>query len=500
MDEGASFDKCNYPYALTLTGPGHASLLTGCSPDRHGIIGNEWYERGTGEVYCATSGRYHNVPSDAAGTARRSSGGGSPERLLAPTVGDVLKNETAGKAHVIAISYKDRAAILPGGHDPDGAYWVDSGTGRFVTSSYCRDTLPDWVQEFNDSRLIDSWFNKPWERSRPDLDYGKLAGPDDVAGEGTGVKEGRTFPHPLNGGLTKAGRNYYEALVTSPFGNELILAFAKKAISAEQLGKHAVPDLLSVSFSSNDYIGHSWGPDSQEVLDVTLRSDLIVKQLLDYLDEYVGKGRYLVALSADHGVCPLPEVAKGTVPDAVRVDVPGLLKNVESALDTAFGAEKDSKTHWIESAANISLTLNRNKIAAKNLKEEDVERVLVDWLKKQKDVQTAYTRAELMQPAAANDPVGQRSRKSFNAKRSADIAVVFKPYHLASLYLTGTTHGSPFEYDTHVPLLVYGTNIIHGQHHYPVTPQAIAAIFSHALGIQPPAMAEAPLPDRLFSK
>jgi hypothetical protein len=500
MEQGAWFDNCHYPYALTLTGPGHASFLTGCSADRHGIIGNEWYERGTGEVYCASGPRYHNVPAAAAGTSKKSSLAGSPERLLAPTVGDVLKTSTGGKGKVIGISFKDRAAILPAGHHPDGAYWVDGATGRFVTSSYCRDSLPQWVDTFNKERLIDSWFNKPWERSRPDLDYVKLAGPDDVRGEGIGTKQGRTFPHPTNGGLSKPGKNYYTALETSPFGNELVLAFAKEAIEAEKLGADEVPDLLSISFSCNDYIGHAWGPDSQEVMDVTLRSDLIVKQLLDYLDEHVGKGQYVVALSADHGVCPLPEVAKATVPDAVRVNVAALLKNIEKALDEKFGADKNSKAGWIESAANISLTLNRQKIAAKGLNQQEVETFLADWLNKQDDVLVAYTRDDLLKPAAADDPIGQRSRKSFNAQRSADISVVYKPYHLATPYLTGTTHGTPHEYDTHVPLLVYGKNVIPGRRHDPVTPQAIAAIFSHALGIQPPAMIDAPLPEKLLGK
>ena len=500
LDEGAWFDNCNYPYALTLTGPGHASFLTGCSADRHGIIGNEWYERGVGEVYCATTNRYENVPSNASGTAKKGTGAGSPDRLLAPTVGDVLKTTTAGKGRVIAVSYKDRAAILPGGHHPDGAYWMDSNTGRFVTSTYCRETLPDWVREFNDGRMVESWFDKPWERLRPDLDYVKLSGPDDVVGEGTGVKQGRTFPHPMNGGLTKPGKNYYEAVVTSPFGNELVLAFAKKAIVAEHLGEDEIPDLLSVSFSCNDYIGHAWGPDSQEVMDVTLRSDLIVKELLEYLDEHVGKGRYLLAMSADHGVCPLPEVAKATHPDACRVDLPGLLSGVEKALNTAFPASGQDKSRWIESSANISFVLNRAKIASRGLTEEEVQQALVKWLKQHKDILTAYTRAELMQPANPDDAIGRRSRKSFNAQRSGDVTVVFKPYHLSTPFLTGTTHGTPHDYDTHVPLVVYGANVIPGKRHDAVTPQAIAAIFSHGLGNAPPAMAEAPLPEKLLAK
>jgi hypothetical protein len=500
LDEGAWFDNCHYPYALTLTGPGHASFLTGCSADRHGIIGNEWYERGVGEVYCATGNRYQNVPSDASGTSKKNLGAGSPDRLLAPTVGDVLKEETKGKGRVIAVSFKDRSAILPGGHRPDGAYWVDGGTGRFVTSTYCRSALPEWVREFNNERLVDSWFNKPWERLRPDLDYVKLSGPDDVHGEGDGYSQGRIFPHPTNGGLTRPGPKYYEALVTSPFGNELVLAFAKKAIVAEHLGEDEIPDLLSVSFSSNDYIGHAWGPDSQEVLDVTLRSDVIVKELLEFLDAKVGKGRYLVALSADHGVCPLPEVARARIPDAVRVDVKGLVAGAEKALDQAFGASQKGESPWVESSLNVSFVLNRNKIAARGLTSEAVEKALVAWLKTHKDILIAYTHAELMEPAAKDDPVGQRSRKSFNAKVSGDVSVVFKPYHLSSPFATGTTHGTPHEYDTHVPLLIYGANVIAGRRHDSVTPQAIAAIFSHALEIKPPEKAEAPLPEGLLAQ
>jgi hypothetical protein len=504
LDDGAWFQNCHYPYAHTVTGAGHASLATGCSPRTHGIIANNWYERKEGEVvYCSASSRYELVPAPAPerGEKKSKRTAGNPDRLLAATLADALKTVTRGKGKVVALSLKDRSAVLPGGRRPDACYWQSSRTGNFVTSTYYRDRLHPWVENFNRQRLVDSWSGKQWRRLRPDLDYVKYSGPDDVVGEGKGFGQGRAFPHPL-GSLKKSAKNYYAAVYNSPFGNEVLLALVKDAIVAERLGSRDVPDLLCVSFSSNDPIGHCWGPDSQEVLDVTLRSDLIVRDLLAFLDDKVGKGRYVVALSADHGVCPLPEVSVKRGIKARRVPPLPLALRAELFLAEKFGKPEESKGGCIESVTEDQVYLNRAWIKACGLKQTEVEKTLVDWLKKQTGIRTAYTRTELLRGVPENDKIGHVVWRSFHPDRSGDVVPVLKPYYLfLSALSTGTTHGTPHDYDTHVPLLVYGGGgVQQGIRKEAVTPQAAVPILAHALGIKPPATCEAGLPKGLFEE
>lgn len=498
--DGAWFSNCHYPYAHTVTAAGHASLLTGCSPDRHGIVGNTWYERGQGAtVYCVGSARHELVPSPpvARENARRKGKpqGASPDRLLAPTLGDAMKEATDGRSRVVALSLKDRSAVLPAGRRPDACYWFEEESGRFVTSTYYRGRPHDWVAEFNQHspRVADRWFGQNWDRLRDDVDYDRRAGPDDMPGENKGFGQGRTFPHPL-GAASQPGRDYYLPLYNSPFGNQLLLEFAKRAIDAEQLGKGPAPDLLCISFSSNDAIGHTWGPDSQEVLDATLRSDLIVRDLLKHLDERVGRGRYALALSADHGVCPLPEVSQKKGLDAKRVQLD--VQEAETFLTETFGG--DGGTRWLEKEVEPWFYLNRRLLAERRLQPAQVEESLAGWLRRQPGVLTAYTRTQWTRGIPPEDEIGKRVRKSFQPDRSGDVAVVLKPYYLrSSAFGGGTTHGQPHPYDTHVPLLIYGPGISGGRRSEAVTPQAIAAIFARFLGIAPPAWAEAEVPKSL---
>jgi hypothetical protein len=500
--QGAWFQNCHYPYAGTVTAAGHASVLSGCSPATHGIVSNEWRERALGqEVYCVGSERYLCVPPVPPETGKdgkpKKVRGVSPERLLAPTLGDAVKQATGGKGRVVSLSCKDRSAVLPAGQHPDACYWFEPATGNMVTSVWYREAVHPWVAEFNAARVADRWFNHDWTRLRPGLDYALHAGPDDVAGEGKGVGQGRTFPHPMTGGGWRVGKEYYNALYTSPFGNEMLLDLVKRAIDAEQLGLRDSPDLLVVSFSCNDPIGHVWGPDSQEVLDVTLRSDRVVKQLLDFLDARVGRGRYVVALTADHGICPLPEVARGQGKDAVRVNPEALALEAEAFLDRHFGPNP-GKAKWFAAVMNSWFYLNQPALQARGLGSGEVEGALASWLRQKPDIQSAYLRGDLLGSVPADDKVAQMVRRSFYSDRCGDVAFVGKPYHLMYNLLTGTMHGSPHPYDTHVPLLVYGPTVRPGTRQEPVTPQACAAILAHALGIQPPAMNEYSVPQGLF--
>jgi hypothetical protein len=512
--DGVWFENCHYPYADTVTAAGHASLLTGCSPAKHGVIDNDWYDRAARAlVNCVESDRYQQVPAAGRSTfslMRRTTGFGggegapkknqgvSPERLLMPTLGDVLKGVTGGKGKVVSLSFKDRSAVLPAGRRADGCYWLDVTTGTFVTSTYYRDRLPSWLAEFNSEKPADHWFGRLWTRLRPGLDYAKFSGPDDVAGEGLGVLQGRTFPHPFGRGILKGGMVYYGALYNSPFGNELLLELTKRAIAAEDLGGHDDPDLLCVSFSCNDPIGHCWGPDSQEVLDVTLRSDRIVQELLAFLDARLGKGRYILALTADHGVCPLPEVSRSQGKPAERVQ-PNLLKNqAEAFLEETYGQPGQRSGRWIEAMEFPWIYLNREAIKGHGLKQADVEEALVGWLKERPMVQTAYSRAQIINGLPKDDTLGEQVRRSFYPSRSGDVTIILKPYHLCTANLTGTHHGTPHAYDTHVPLLVFGPGIQAGTRQDAVTPQAIAAIFARSLDLKLPAGAEAPVPRGLF--
>jgi hypothetical protein len=498
--DGAWFQNCNYPYADTMTGAGHASVPSGCCPATHGIIDNEWYDRSAGAVVsCVASDRYQRVPpAPPAKDARKKPTSASPDRMLAPTLGDALKEATGGEGRVVSLSLKDRSAVLPAGRRPDACYWFDPAEGAFVTSTYYRDRPEPWVEAFNRGKPADRWFGHDWTRLRPELDYERHSGPDDQPGEGRGFVQGRVFPHPLSGGKSEPGNLYYQALYTSPFGNDLLLDFVKHAVEAGQLGRHARPDLLCVSFSANDPVGHVWGPDSQEVFDVTLRSDLVVKQLLAYLDDRIGKGRYGLALTADHGVCPLPEVSLGKGRDAGRLPSNLLTVKAPDFLDATFGAG-DGKDRWFDSAPGPWIYLNQKLLARRGLTSARVEEALAGWLKKQPGIETVYTRTQLLAGVPADDTLGQAVRRSFFPGRSGDVAIVLKPYWLFSSLLMQTTHGTPHPYDTHVPLLVVGPGVKPGVRQDAVTPLAAAAILARGLGIPPPAKAEYGVPENLFT-
>lgn len=481
-DDGAWFTDCHYPYAYTVTAAGHASVASGCPPVEHGVVGNEWYDRGAGKsVNCVGSAR-----------------GPSPERLLRPVLGDAIKAGTNGRGKVIGLSLKDRGAILPAGKRADAAYWMDSGTGQFVTSVYYRDAVAPWVAAFNAAKPADRWRGSRWERLRSDLDYAALSGPDDGPGESEGAAgQGRTFPHPFEPSDPKKKPAYPSAVYTSPFGNELLLALAEKALVAEHLGEDDTPDLLSVSFSSNDAVGHAWGPDSQEVLDVTLRSDRVMARLLAALDAHVGRGRYVLAMSADHGICPMPEASRKQGRDAARVQ-PVSTTKVEAFLTERYGK---GAAKWTESVGVPWVYLNAKAITAAGQKPEEVATAVAEWVAKQDGVQRVLTRAELTAGVPEGDTIGQMVSRSFHAGRCGDLYVLLKPYHLPSAPLgSGTTHGSPWEYDTHVPLVVFGGGVVPGVRGERVSPLAASAILSRAAGVRPPAGAATPVPSGLFTE
>ena len=491
MEQGTHFTNCHYPFAYTVTGPGHATIATGAIPAVHGIIGNNWYDNNLAEmVYCATSSRHKNFPEKPG--AKKT--GGSAERLLVPTIGEALKDATNGKSKVIALSSKDRGAILLAGAKSDGCYWWDTETGLLGSSTYFGNALPGWVTQWNQKGVAKQWLGTSWERFRPEIDYTGLSGPDEILGEGEGAnkKQGRVFPHPFPKEL---GKEYYNAVYASPFANEVLLSASFQAIESEQLGQHDSTDLLMLSFSSNDLVGHSWGPDSQEVLDITLRTDDLLQRLFTRLDEKIGKGQWTVYLSADHGVCPLPEVSKAKGLDAGRMD-PTLLKlGMENHLHDAFG-EPDPKVSFFAGELDENLYLNRPYLKSRGLDVERVAQSLAKWLTLQTGIQKVYTRGDLLKSVKEADSLRDMCRNSFHPDRSGDLMVILKPFWLVSNG-TGTTHGMPHPYDTHVPLMILGAGIPTLSSEERVTPLHVAVIMAAQLGIPTPKGSTLELPQSL---
>jgi predicted AlkP superfamily pyrophosphatase or phosphodiesterase len=503
--DGAWFQNAHYPYAFTLTAPGHASLSTGTTPSKHGIIANEWYDPVLrADVEVVKTSKYRTVPLSL--DPKDKADGPAPIRLKQPTVGDSLLKAKEGKAKVVSLSIKDRAAILLAALRATAVYWFNNVRGLFCTSTYYRDGTHPWVTEFNKGRPVDKLFGKDWEKLRPDLDYAKYSGPDDVTTEGIGYGQGRTFPHPTTGGLKAPGKKFYEAFTTSPFASEFLLKLAQIAINAEKLGQRDSCDLLCLSFSTNDLIGHCWGPDSQEMLDITLRSDLIIKDLLNYLDAKVGKDRYVLVMTADHGVGPLTELAAAQGKDAGRVPPTLFTTEASAFLQKRFAKDK-KQLPWVEKFVSEYIYLNHGTIKELNLEPAKVEQALTDWLRKQPGIQAAYGRTALEKGDFNKDPIGQAMKLSFHPESSGDVAIITKPYWIVSGAITDpkynayrTTHGTPHPYDTHVPLLVYGNGVVPGVRKERVVPLATAAILARALDVPLPGGSEYPVPDGLFKK
>jgi hypothetical protein len=497
--EGIWFSNCHVPYSCTSTGPGHASLSTGAPPSVHGIVENEWYDRkAAARVYCCQPDRPYDlvppVPADLGKPSRGSGLGWSPQRLLAQTVGDSLHDATQGKGRVFSLSIKDRTAVLMGGQKPNGVYCFDTRDGRFHTGAYYgRDAAHPWVTEFNATKPADGWFDQKWERLRSDIDYAKFSSPDDTAAETTGFNgQGRTFPHPYRGKLDAPAKPYYEAIECSPAGNEMLLALVKKCVAAEKLGRGADRDLLCVSFSSTDMIGHMYGPDSQEVMDITLRADRTVGELLKFLEAEVGAGQFVVVVTADHGVCPMPELAssKEKYPAATRKKVGDLATELESALTAMYGAGPDGPTRWIEMFDDNVwpwLYLNHKAIEARKLKPDDVASVARDWLAGRGYIETAFTRKELEDHSDTVPPFKSAARLAYNPDRCGDVIVIQKPGVLITNYPGGTNHGSPHPYDSYIPFLVFGSGVpALGERKEKVSSLSVAPTLAWALGVPAP--------------
>lgn len=484
-DRGANFTEAHFRHSVTKTACGHAVLATGVHADVHGIIANDWIDRTTMlRVGCVEDRTVSVVglesPAGSARPPRSGPVGVSPRGLSVPTVSDLLKESTGGKSRVFGLSSKERSAIILGGRRADAAYWMEKS--RIVTSSYYMPELPAWVRAFNTSGRIESYFGKVWDRLLPVAAYEAIQGADDVPGESTELFMPRTFPKKIDGGAAVLGAGFYESFENTPFKAEVLVEFARELVTREELGRRGVIDFLGLSLSTNDTVGHNYGPDSHEVMDITLRTDRMLADFFRFLDRHVGLARCLIVLSADHGAPQLPELLKARNPaaDAGRIDIPFVLRTCQAALDAKFGAAPEGK-RWLTSDAT-ALLFFRDTLAAKNVAAADAERVVQDALLALPFVATAYTRTQLTAGDAPGE-FGAAMLRSFRPDRSADVIYQPKPNWFDRK--TGVNHSTPYRYDTHVPLVWFGAGVPRALRPEPVGVDDAAPTLLALLGLPP---------------
>lgn len=447
MEEGFMARNGHYDYAYTVTGPGHASVYTGTTPAVHGIVNNNWYSRKLKRsVYCA-----EDTTVQAVGGSIRN-GRISPMNLYSTTITDELKLYTQKKGKVIAMSIKDRGAALPGGHLSDGSYWYDSSTGNFMTSTYYMEDLPNWVKSFNSAKNVDKYLNMTWDTFLPIEKYTASGSDDSKYESGFKGKDTPTFPYDLKA-LRKDNGNF-SLISSTPFGNSLLTDLALVALDAENLGQDNTPDFLAVSYSSTDYVGHNFGPQSKEVQDTYVRLDRELARLFKALDQKVGKGNYTVFLSADHAVA---ENSLRMKEDGFKIDnlnSRAVRKVVTDALNAKYG-EKD----WIESFSN-NIHLNHDLIAAEGLDLYEIQTMVAQKMMEQEGVYIALTARDLVTNNYTKN-IKNLMQNAFHPKESGDVLVVMDPGWQTG-GSKGTSHGNPWTYDTHVPILFYGWGIKQG--------------------------------------
>ena len=472
MKEGSNFTFAHYDYVPTYTGPGHSAIYTGTTPYYNGIISNSWYDRHSKTyVNCVEDKDVRTVGETG------SEGECSPKRLMTTTISDQMKIVTNGKSRVFSISLKDRAAVLPGGHTPDEVYWYSSKSGKFISSTYYTNSLPQWVIDFNQQNNVSDLFNGSWDLLLPKENY-SLSYPDEAPWEDDVFSEGKTsFPHSLKNVLDKK----YDLIRSTPFGNELLLRFAEALIRNENPGSSDYTDFLAISFSSTDFIGHAYGPNSVEVQDAFIRMDRQIAELISTLDMNVGKGNYILFLTADHAVSETAGYLQKMNIPAGGFDSQALKDSLDSFAQSKFGTSE-----LIENISNNQIYFNKKILSEKNLKTADVEDTFFEYLSDEfPQIEKVFVRHNLTHLTPGRVP-DNYVLNGFNPQRSGNVEFEFKPNILPGMENSGTTHGASFPYDTHVPLLFYGWRVPAQQVNTPVYVVDIAPTVCNMLGITEP--------------
>jgi predicted AlkP superfamily pyrophosphatase or phosphodiesterase len=451
LSEGAVFADARYIHYPTVTAVGHSTFMSGATPSISGIVGNTWLDRGENAQVTSVSDKSTALLGGAAGLS-----GSSPHRLLVSTIGDELKM-SGQLSRVIGISLKDRSAILPAGHMADAAYWFDTDSQHFVSSSYYMKQLPAWVAAINAARPTSRYLGARWSA----LDAGPAGKPFCSMTAGTELR-------------------FCGAIENTPFGNELLEDFAEKAIAEEKLGSHAGTDILALSFSSNDYVGHLLGPDSPEVRDISRRTDLLLEKLLDFINSRIGAGKTLVIFTADHGIVPLPSVNNARKMPGGWLNASEYASKIAARLSAKFG-----NGEWFSFDAYGFLYLNYAAVAKNNANQAEVRRFAAEAARGLPHIARVFNYDDLLRGEAAADWPARAVQLGFYAPRSPDLILLPEPYYIFDAP-PGTTHQTPYSYDNHVPLIFYGPGIRRGLRYEAVTINDVAPTLAAILGIEPP--------------
>ena len=485
VNNGFNCKQAHFNYMPTYTAPGHASIYTGTTPANHGIIANTWYDKtNKTKTYCTSD---ENVQSVGTTTDM---GKMSPNKLLVTTIADELKKANK-QSKVIGISIKDRGAILPAGHQADAAYWfVGEDEGKWISSTYYMQELPEWLNELNQKNTANSYLQKSWETLLPISTYTESIADDNPYEKTFEGEKTPVFPHNLPV-LRKDNKNY-DLIKHTPFGNTILKELAFEVIKNEQMGKDAITDLLTVSFSSPDYIGHQFGPYSVEIQDTYLRLDKEIAELLIFLEKQVGENEFTVFLTADHGVVDVPQHAIDNNIPAGYFDEKATLQALNTALFEEFKVE-----NLVANLSNYQLFFDHYLIVKHQLNTIDIENSAVNFMLGQQGIVKAVS-ATSMKSAEFTDKIMGNVQRGFHQVRSGDVLFVLAPGWINKWSTKGTTHGSPYNYDTHVPLLWYGKNIEKGSSSALVVIPDIAATLSVMLGVAMPSACDGKVIEEIF--
>lgn len=477
-DHGASFSNAHYRHGATFTAAGHATQSTGGNPREHGIPANRWFDHKSGSImYCTEDPDSVYIESKTPSHA-----GTSPRNLLAPTLGDAWIAASAGKARAYSVAIKDRAAILLGGKKGK-AFWYEADTGRFISSTYYFQKYPAWVHKWNREKPAENYRDLTWDLLKDPSTYLHIDEDDRSIEKGYKHLD-RTFPHPLG---TDSDASYFNVLRCTPYGDKYTLEFARRVVTDEKLGTRGVTDVLLLGLSASDYIGHRFGPYSLEAEDNLLRLDANLASFFAFLDMQVGSENVLMVLSSDHGVDGVPE---GTRPEDFprgRVNTGRLRSEGNELLQKRFGGDEPYILNYSVPYYSLDVAL----IERRDLDVSEVEKVLAEFLGKQEGIAHAVTRSDLLSMQARglrHTPLMDRLLRSQHPERSGHVVVVFEPYwhHASTGGAYTATHGSPYSFDTHVPVLFVGPGVVHGHYTRLIGPEDIAPTLAALLGIVAP--------------
>lgn len=488
MENGANFTTCRYRQATTQTAVGHSIIATGAYPWSTGVVANEWFDRRKGKTLPAVVDEQWQLVG-ANGT------GASVRNMLGTTIGDQMKLATNGRSKVLTVSLKDRASLFLAGRMANGAYWWDTRVGSFVSSSQFGRDLPAWVKAFNDQRYADRYFGKPWQRFLPETQY-NASTRDDYSWERPLPGDGRQFPHVISGGLSSPGEAFYATFAMTPWANQMVCDLAKEAIERENLGQRADPDFLGIGFSAGDYLGHAFGPYSQEVEDLVLRLDQTLASFFQYLDQKVGLDKCMIVFTSDHAVMPIPEFLKERGLESGRIDPKSFKNLLDAQLDSRVGQED-----WIESFDPPNLYLNFESIDKQKVRQPDVEALLAKMARTLvPGVGEVYSAFQFYNNQLPSGPRVDAVKRNYFPGRSGELIVLPKPNYIFSSEMNGTTHGSCYAYDTHVPLILFGPSVKQGRFSAEASPADIAPTIAALLSIEAPSLTEGRVLDECLAQ